>query len=84
VDAFLTIGFLPLMVFVYDLAAPEGIGNAVAWERVDDRRRLPRGGRHQIALRRPGMVAVRPGDAGRRMPRRRVGVRAGAFLQGVA
>ena len=29
--AFLTIGFLPLMVFVYDLASPGDIDNAFTW-----------------------------------------------------
>jgi vacuolar iron transporter family protein len=29
--AFVTIGFLPLMVFVYDLAAPGAIDNAFTW-----------------------------------------------------
>lgn len=29
--AFLTVGFLPLMVFVYDLAAPGEVDNAFAW-----------------------------------------------------
>jgi len=29
--AFLTVGFLPLVVFVYDLAAPGNVDNAFAW-----------------------------------------------------
>jgi VIT1/CCC1 family predicted Fe2+/Mn2+ transporter len=32
--AFLTVGFLPLVVFVYDLAAPGNVDNAFAWSAV--------------------------------------------------
>ena len=32
--AFLTVGFLPLMVFVYDLAAPGDVEHAFAWSTV--------------------------------------------------
>jgi hypothetical protein len=62
--AFLTIGFLPLMVFVYDLCAPADIGNAFTWSASMTARFVDQ-----------AWWAVRPRESGRRRTRRRIGVR---------
>ena len=73
--AFVTVGFLPLAVFVYDLAAPGDVDNAFTWSAVMTGVALPRGRRHEVTLHRPVMVAVRARDPRRRRTRRRARLR---------
>ncbi len=68
--AFLAVGFLPLLVFVYNVAAPVRRGQSVRLERGAHGSRVPRRRRHEVALRRPVVVAVGARDArGRRAGR---------------
>ena len=76
--AFITVGFLPLLVYVYDLAAPGDVAEPFAWSALMTGVGLPRGRRDEVALRRPDMVAVGPRDPHGRRARSRARLRRGS------
>ena len=68
-SAFVTVGFLPLSVFVYDAATPGDVANTLGWECGHDGGGVRRRRRRQGTLRRPAVVAVGARDARRRWDR---------------
>lgn len=78
--AFVTIGFLPLLVYAYDLV----VSDALTWSTVMTGIAFPRGRSDEIAVHRSALVAIGCGDpcvgglaAGARMRRRRPVARRG-------